>query len=104
MNVFSEFDGISCLQLALERAKINVSKYYASEIYKPAIAITQRNYPKTIQLGDINNVDFSFIDTIDLLGGGSPCQDISGLNKKKDNKGLKGVKSGLFYKFLEAKE
>lgn len=117
MNVLSLFDGISCAQIALERANIKVDKYYASEIYKPAIAVTQRNYPDTIQLGDVKNIHFAkcsiqligeskltIVDNIDLLCGGSPCQDISTLNKKKGDKGLKGVKSSLFYKFLEAKE
>lgn len=56
MNVLSLFDGISCGQVALERAGINVDKYYASEIDKYAIQITQKNYPNTIQLGDVKTV------------------------------------------------
>ena len=52
-NVLSLFDGISCGRLALERAGIEVNKYYASEIDKYAIKITQSNYPDTIQLGDV---------------------------------------------------
>ena len=55
MNVLSLFDGISCGQLALERAGIFINNYYASEIDKYAINVTQHNYPNTIQLGDINN-------------------------------------------------
>ena len=51
--VLSLFDGISCGQVALERAGIKVQKYYASEIDKYAIQITQKNYPNTIQLGDV---------------------------------------------------
>ena len=75
MNVLSCFDGISCGQLALERANINIDKYYASEIDKHAITVTQKNYPDTIQLGDITkwrewDIDWS---KIDLLIGGSPC-------------------------------
>ena len=53
MNVLSLFDGISCGQVALERAGIKVDKYYASEIEESAIAITQYNYPNTIQLCDV---------------------------------------------------
>lgn len=102
MNVLSQFDGISCLQVALERAKKKVNKYYASEINKYSIQVTQKNYPNTIQLGDVRSIDFDSLGRIDLLGGGSPCQDISNLNKRKE--GLKGKKSSLFYKFLEAKE
>lgn len=56
MNVLSLFDGISCGQVALSRAGIKVDKYYASEIDKHAIKVTQKNYPNTIQLGDVKNV------------------------------------------------
>ena len=100
LRVLSLFDGISCGQVALERAGIPVEIYYASEIDKYAIEITQKNYPKTMQLGDINNIDFTqFIGKIDLIMGGSPCQDLSIAGKRK---GLQGERSGLFYKFVEA--
>ncbi len=59
MNVLSLFDGISCGRVALERAGIKVDTYYASEIDKYAIKITQKNYPDTVQLGDVNDIDFT---------------------------------------------
>lgn len=100
-NILSLFDGISCGQIAFERAKIKIDKYYASEIEQNAINITQFNYPNTIQLGDINNIDFTkFIGKIDIIIGGSPCQDLS--IAKANREGLKGKKSCLFYKFVEA--
>lgn len=100
-NVLSLFDGISCGHIALERAGITVNNYYASEIDKYAIQITQKNYPNTIQLGDINNIDFSqFIGKIDIIIGGSPCQDLS--IAKANREGLSGKRSCLFYKFIEA--
>lgn len=100
MRVLSLFDGISCGHVALERAGIPVEVYYASEIDKYAIQITQKNYPNTIQLGDINNIDFTqFKGKIDLIMGGSPCQDLSIAGKRA---GLQGERSGLFYKFVEA--
>lgn len=102
LRVLSLFDGISCGQVALERAGIPVEVYYASEIDKYAIQITQKNYPNTIQLGDINNIDFTqFIGKIDLIMGGSPCQDLPIAGKRA---GLQGERSGLFYKFVEAIE
>ena len=102
IRVLSLFDGISCGQVALERAGIPVDVYYASEIDKYAIQVTQKNYPDTIQLGDINNIDFTqFTGKIDLIMGGSPCQDLSIAGKRK---GLQGERSGLFYKFVEAIE
>ena len=100
MRVLSLFDGISCGQVALERAGIPVEVYYASEIDKYAIQITQKNYPNTIQLGDVTKIDFTqFIGKIDLLMGGSPCQDLSIAGKRA---GFKGERSGLFLKFVEA--
>lgn len=102
MRVLSLFDGISCGHVALDRAGIPVEVYYASEIDKYAIQITQKNYPDTIQLGDINDIDFTqFIGKVDLVMGGSPCQDLSIAGKRK---GLSGERSGLFYKFVEAIE
>ena len=53
MKVLSLFDGISCGMVALERAGIPVDTYYASEIDKNAIAISQKNYPNIIRLGDV---------------------------------------------------
>ena len=42
MNVLSLFDGISCGRVALERAGINVDKYYASEVDKYAIKVSSK--------------------------------------------------------------
>lgn len=105
MQVLSLFDGISTGQLCLRHLGFDIEKYYASEIEESAIAITQHNFPETIQLGDVNNWknwDIEW-DKIDLLIGGSPCQNLSiiGVGKKEDRKGLEGEKSGLFYKYVE---
>lgn len=103
MRVLSLFDGISCGRVALERAGIPVESYYASEIDKYAIAVAQKNYPDTIELGDINAIDFTALaGKIDLIIGGSPCQDLS--VAKKNREGLSGKRSGLFWKFVEAVE
>ena len=78
MNVLSLFDGISCGRVALERAGIKVDKYYASEICEYSIKITKKNYPSTIEIGDVRKVTKEKIDSkIDLLIGGSPCQNFS---------------------------
>ena len=81
-NVLSLFDGCSGGQQALERAGIKYSKYYASEIDKYAIQVTQHNYPNTIQLGSVTEVDVTKLDPIDLLIGGSPCQNFSFAGKR----------------------
>ena len=64
MRVLSLFDGISCGRVALEKAGIKVEKYYASEIDKYAISITQKNYPDTIQLGDITQITEKMLDEL----------------------------------------
>lgn len=119
MYVLSLFDGMSCGQIALERAAKSVTKYYACEINTPAIKVAKSNYPNMISLGDITTTfytntgfelkgDGSWVDVtdsnhgIDLLIGGSPCQDISNLSKLK--LGVEGDKSSLFYHFLRLKK
>jgi DNA (cytosine-5)-methyltransferase 3A len=96
MNVLSLFDGISCGQLALQRAGIKYDKYYASEIDKHAIKITQHHFTNTIQLGSVVGLDTSTLPKIDLVFGGSPCQSFS---RSGDNTGFDG-KSGLFWEFI----
>ena len=100
MNILSLFDGISCARVALERANIKVDKYYSSEIDKYAIKIAQKNYPDTIQLGDVRilNTPMLLCKNIDLLIGGSPCQDLS--IAKKNRQGLDGARSGLFWEYV----
>ena len=96
LNVLSLFDGISCGQIALHKLGIKVNKYYASEINKNSILITKKNYPNTIQLGDVRNIQTSELPKINLLFGGSPCQSFSTIG---NNKGFQG-KSGLFYEYV----
>jgi DNA-cytosine methyltransferase len=100
INVLSLFDGIACGYVALQRAGIEVNKYYASEIDKYAIKVAGKNYPDIIELGDVENWKKWNIELgkIDLLIGGSPCQGFSsaGLHKNfNDNK------SKLFWNYLD---
>lgn len=102
MEVLSLFDGMSCGRIALERANIKVDNYYASEIDKYAIQISKKNYTDTKHIGSVVDVKASDLPKIDLLIGGSPCQNLSlaVINNVKHNKGLDGEKSGLFYEYL----
>jgi len=77
MNILSLFDGISGARIALDKLGIPVTNYYASEIDKFAIKVSKENYPDIIHLGDIKDIDASQLPHIDLLIGGSPCQDLS---------------------------
>lgn len=123
MKVLSLFDGISCGRLALERAVIQVEKYFASEIDKYAICIANKNYPDTIHIGDIQRVRYMYmqwskedrwywllwepkgwlqdtmwkIDKIDMVIGGSPCQNLS---RAGDKKWFQWDKSILFWEFV----
>jgi DNA-cytosine methyltransferase len=100
INVLSLFDGISCGQIALNRVGIEYDNYFASEIDINAIKVTKHNYPNTTHIGDINDIEFTEYHDIDILIGGSPCQDLSRCNL--ENKGLIGERSKLFFKYIEA--
>lgn len=100
MKVISLFDGISTGQYCLKELGLDVETYYASEIDKYAISITQHNFPNTVQMGDVNNwkdwdINWS---TIDLIIGGSPCTNLSNAG---NGMGLEGNESKLFYRYLE---
>ena len=97
MNVLSLFDGMSCGQVALERAGIQVDNYYASEIDKHAISITQRNYPNTEQLGSVLGWREWNLPRIDLLIGGSPCQGFSIAGKQL---AFDDPRSKLFFEYV----
>jgi DNA-cytosine methyltransferase len=97
MNVLSLFDGMSCGQIALNRAGIKYENYFASEIDKYAIKVTQHNYPNTIQLGSVIDVKGSDLPKIDLLFGGSPCQGFSFAGKQLN---FEDPRSKLFFEFV----
>lgn len=117
-SVLSLFDGMSCGQIALNRVGIEYDNYFASEIDKHAIKVTQANYPKTIQLGDVCGIQYedgalfhhqndnplknggSFITKIDLLIGGSPCQGFSFAGKELN---FEDPRSKLFFEFVRLK-
>ena len=105
MNVLSLFDGISCGQIALERAGIKLDKYYASEICEYSIKITKKNYPSTIEIGDVREVTKEKINSkIDLLIGGSPCQNFSFAGKMNGASTKDKVKIITLEQYLSFKE
>ena len=110
MNVLSLFDGMSCGQLALQRAGIPIDNYFAAEIDKYAIKVTQANFPDTVQLGDVQSLhtedeglhtsypeDDPRAYEIDLLIGGSPCQGFSFAGKQLN---FDDPRSKLFWEYV----
>ena len=95
-NVLSLFDGMSCGQVALNRAGIHYDNYYASEIEEPSMKVADHNFPNTIQVGDVTKLKASDLPRIDLLIGGSPCQSFSNAG---NGKGFEG-ESGLFWEYV----
>jgi len=97
MKVLALFDGMSCGQLALKKLGVKVDKYYASEIDKYAIQITQKNFPNTIQVGDVCNLDPNDFKDVDLILCGSPCQGFSFAGKQL---AFDDPRSALFFEFI----
>jgi len=105
MNVLSLFDGMSCGQIALDQLGIKVNNYFAAEVDKYAIKVAQQNFPGTIHLGDVREIQTSgthLMDEcdcghkIDLLIGGSPCQGFSFAGK---NLNFDDPRSKLFFEY-----
>jgi DNA-cytosine methyltransferase len=97
MNVLSLFDGMSCGRIALDRLGIKVDNYFASEIDKYAMQVSEANYPEIIQVGDITKLDLSTLPQIDLIMGGSPCQGFSFAGKQL---AFDDPRSMLFFEFV----
>lgn len=97
MNVLSFFDGMSCGQIALQRAGFEVNNYYACEIDKYAIKVAMKNFPNTVQLGDVTKIKGTDFDKIDLFIGGSPCQGFSFAGKQLN---FEDPRSKLFFEYV----
>lgn len=100
MNVVSLFDGISCGQIALQRANVKIENYFASEIDKYAIQVAQSNYDKTIQIGDVRYIKADQLPLIGLLIGGSPCQGFSFAGAQLN---FNDERSKLFFEYVRLK-
>lgn len=83
MKIISLFDGMSCGLQALKNLDIPVDNYYASEIDKPALEISEKNHPEIIRIGDVRDINPEDYGDIELLMGGSPCQNFSFAGTRK---------------------
>jgi len=102
IDVLSVFDGIGAARAALDKADVPVRNYYSSEIDPYASAIVRKNYPDVIELGDIKKLQEP-PRGVDLMCGGSPCQDLSRA-KLGGGLGLEGDKSSLFWDFVRVRD
>ena len=97
MKVLSLFDGMSCSQIALQSLGIEVDTYYASEVDKYAIEVTQTNFPDTVQVGDVAKLDPKDFADVSLIVSGSPCQGFSFAGKQLN---FNDPRSALFFEFV----
>ena len=115
MNVLSLFDGMSCGQIALDKVGIKYENYFASEIDTPAIKVTKHNFPYTIHIGDVRNITYTNgilktdngdynVGKIDLLIGGSPCQNFSFIGNKKGMVTKEGIQITSLEQYLKLKQ
>ncbi len=105
INVLSLFDGLGGARVALDRSGLALNNYYASEVDKYALQISNKNYPDIIQLGDITKLKKKELKKlkIDLLIGGSPCQGFSISGKMKGSVTKCGVEVTSLKKYKRLK-
>lgn len=96
LNVMSLFDGVGCTRQALDNLGIDC-KYWASEVEPKGIEIVKANYPDVCHIGDVRDV-VGVNYNVDLLVGGSPCQDLSFAGQQAGLK--KGTRSSLFFEYV----
>lgn len=99
----SLFDGMSCGQLALQRAGVSVDYYLASEVDQDAMTVTKKNFPETEHIGDVREVDGTSMVSPFILMGGSPCQSFSFVGHKKGMATTEGEEITTLDKYLELK-
>ena len=104
LTILSLFDGISCGKEATKRVGIKINTYYASEVNDVSIGISKYNHPDIIQLGDVTKIDTNELPTIDLLIGGSPCQNFSFSGTGKGAVTVEGIEITSLEQYMELKE
>jgi len=103
-NILSLFDGMSGGQQTFKSLGIKIENYFASEVDKYAIKVTQKNFPSTVQLGDVKNINTNKLPKIDLLIGGSPCQSFSFAGKRNGMTVKGGEEILTLEKYLKLKK
>lgn len=91
LTMGSLFDGIGGFPLAAER--YGIKTLWASEIEPFPMKVTEQRFPSMAHKGDITKLNGKLLLPVDIICGGSPCQDLSVAGART---GLSGARSGLF--------
>jgi DNA (cytosine-5)-methyltransferase 3A len=104
INVLSLFDGIGGGRIALDRIGAKIDHYYASEVDSNAIKICQKNWDDVIEIGDVRLIDGNqYKGQLDLLCGGSPCQNFSFAGTMKGAVTTSNIEITTLEQYLELK-
>lgn len=101
MKIGSLFSGYGGLDMAAQRV-FGATTAWVSDIDPGACKILAHRYPGVPNLGDITAIDWSQVEPVDIICGGSPCQDVSMAGARKGMKA--GTRSGLWASMSDAIE
>jgi len=90
--------------MSLNHAGIPFKKYFASEINEDSIAIALKNYPNTIQLGDVTKINAKDLPKMDIIFAGSPCTDFSRAGQELGMATLCGIEVTSLKQYLKLKK
>lgn len=99
MTLGSLFTGYGGLDIGCAAAFGDIRTSWVSDVEPGPLKILNHRYPHATQLGDITKIDWTTIQPVDIIAGGSPCQDLSLAGRK----GMRnGTRSGLWESMREA--
>ena len=98
-RIGSLFSGYGGLSMAVEQITGGKTAW-VSDIDPGACAILDHRFPDAPNLGDITTIDWAEVPPIDILDGGSPCQDVSAAGRRAGM--TEGTRSNLWVAMREA--
>ncbi|WP_198942002.1 DNA cytosine methyltransferase [Anaerovibrio sp. JC8] len=96
LKVGSLFSGSGGFELGACLA--DIEPRWASEIEPFPIMVTTKRFPNMKHLGNIQEINGGEIEPVDIITGGSPCQDLSVAGKRAGL--IKGERSNLFFEYM----